>query len=389
MRVLFISNLFPDKTEPWRGLDNATLLQALKREAPDLTVQALALRPTLLRRSQARHARQQDEWTSPIFIPVPYVPKFGGINDRLASRALSKGLVRHGIDPGTFDVLLTPWLFPDACAVHRIAMPRRLPQVAIAQGSDVHRYLEMPMRRRAILRFASETGGIVTRSRDLATRLTNAGAPKTKVHPIYNGVDTHCFSGGAKREAREMLALPADGQIGLFVGNFLPVKGIELLLEAVAQVCAEGANFHLALIGSGPLQQELQSLVVELGIKDRIHWRGRLDPVGVASHMRAADAVCLSSHNEGVPNVVLEAMASGRPVITTDVGGIHEVLGPKSELHGLVKTRDKGDYARVLASMLHSLPDEFEIKAYGSTFSWSNCARHHLQLMESLVSSGT
>lgn len=385
MKILFISNLFPDQDEPWRGLDNATLLQALRLERPEVTVQAIALRPTLFKRPPPPKPREQDTWATPLFVPVPYIPKFGGINDRLTARALSKALPLHGIDADSFDILLTPWLFPDACAVRRATRSLSLPQLAIAQGSDVHRYLEMPMRRRAILHLANHIGGIVTRSRDLAKRLTHAGAPDSRIHAIYNGVDTQCFHAGSKTQAREALGLPTDVQIGLFVGNFLPVKGIDLLFKAMARVCQQGTDFHLAMIGSGPLQSHLQSLAHELGIDTRIHWQGRRDPAEVAMHMRAADLVCLSSHNEGVPNVVLEAMASGRPLITTDVGGINEVLGPQQEIHGLVKKRDAHEYAAILASMLRSPPDESAIESHGSAFSWSNCARQHLHLMESLL----
>lgn len=389
MRVLFISNLFPDTSEPWRGLDNAALLHALKSQDPGLSVQTMALRPTLFGQSTKASARPQDEWTHPRFVPVPYIPKFGGANDRLAARAISKALRDHRIDPREFDILLTPWLFPDACAVHQVTALSRLPQLAIAQGSDVHRYLEMPVRRKAILRLAANVGGIVTRSRDLGTRLLNAGAPSDRVHPVYNGVDTGCFHGGSKPEARVALGLPADVPMVLFVGNFLPVKGIDLLLRAMARVCSRGIELHLAMIGSGPLHDELRSLTHELGVSDRVHWQGRRDPSSVAMHMRASDVVCLSSHNEGVPNVVLEAMASGRPIVSTHVGGIHEVLGPRPGMHGLVRSRSPEEYASALERILQRPPEESEIEAYGSTFSWANCARQHLQLMGNLLSSPT
>ncbi len=384
MRILFISNLFPDQREPWRGLDNATLLQALRHERPDLTVRTLALRPRILPRRLSLEARPCDEWAKPEYIAVPYLPKAGGMNDRLISMVLSPWVATHA-RPADFDIVLTPWLFPDACGVRHALGPLSSRQLAIAQGSDVHRYLKMPMRRRAILRMAGEVGGVITRSRDLGSMLTAAGAPSARIHPIYNGVDTGCFHPGSRAPIRADLHLPADRRVAVFVGNFLPVKGIDLLIRGIAEAGDRGPAIHLVLIGSGPLEKDLRHLAGELGISDRLHWPGRLTPPQVAEYMRAADVVCLSSLNEGLPNVVLEAMACGRPVTSTDVGGIHEVLGRDNTAHALISRRAPGAYAEALIRVLNNPPDEDKISNRGASFSWQNCARHHLQIMEELM----
>ncbi len=340
MRILFISNLLPDRDEPWRGLDNATLLHSLREKRADLTAKVIALRPSLSFKTQTWKPRETEEWMQPVFVPMPYVPKLGGLNHQLAASTVSRAIKRQHIDPAAYDLILSPWLFPDACGVRLTKALKALPQLAIAQGSDVHRYLGMRMRKRAILTMARSTQAIVTRSADLAKRLQRMGAPADRLHPIYNGVNTQCFAPGSKAEARAALQLPEKEPIALFVGNFLPVKGLDLLFHAIASLKNRGQKLHLALIGSGPLQNELEQLAKSLGISERIHWRGRHASESVAAHMQASDMVCLSSHNEGVPNVVLEAMASGRPVISTDVGGIHEVLGPDPKMHALISSRD-------------------------------------------------
>ncbi len=384
MRILFISNLFPDRSEPWRGLDNATLLQALRRERPDLTVRTLALRPRILPRRLSLEARRCDEWAKPEYLAVPYLPKAGGMNDRLVSAAVARWIQNH-LKLRELDIVLTPWLFPDACGVQRALGPQASRQLAIAQGSDVHRYLKLPMRCRAILRMTHEVGAVITRSRDLGSLLATAGSPTHKVHPIYNGVDTECFHPGSKEPIRPDLHLPADRRVAVFVGNFLPVKGIDLLIRGIAEAAHRGPEIHLVLIGSGPLEKDLRHLANELGISDRLHWPGRLPPPKVADYMRAADVVCLSSLNEGLPNVVLEAMACGRPVISTDVGGIHEVLGRENTTHALISKRVPAAYAEALVRVLNQRTDEARISNHGASFSWQNCARHHLQIMEQLM----
>jgi glycosyltransferase involved in cell wall biosynthesis len=247
--------------------------------------------------------------------------------------------------------------------------------LAIAQGSDVHRYLDMPMRRRAILRLA-ERAQIATRSADLRQRLLKAGAVPGRVHTVYNGVDTATFHPGDKTAARRALQLPETGGIALFVGNFLPVKGIDLLVRALGRARDRvPGGARLVLIGSGPLEKELEALARSCGLDvDHFRLAGRRPPAEVAQFMRAADVVCLSSHNEGVPNVVLEALASGRPIVSTDVGGIAEVLRDHEDAGKLLPNREVEAYASALATLLSNPPDQLQVAAHAAPYTWPRCA---------------
>jgi glycosyltransferase involved in cell wall biosynthesis len=141
------------------------------------------------------------------------------------------------------------------------------------------------------------------------------------------------------------------------------------------------AFLTLALIGSGPLEQSLKQRAAELGILDRLLFVGRQPPQVVARWMQAANTVCLSSHNEGVPNVVLEAVSSGRPMVSTDVGGIAEIIQPLMSRRYLVPSRDPSAYAAVLTGALDHPPDEQELHQKALHYSWENCAQEYLTLM--------
>ena len=334
-RLLFVSNLFPDATEPYRGLDNVTVLHHL-RDRWD--IQVIALRPSLrswLGRSREWTLRPIDECFNPIFLEAPYVPKFGSrFNHQLMQRRLAPVLRSHSAD-----VVLAAWLYPDAWAVTQSA---EKPCVLIAQGSDVHRYLKDSARRATILEAVGKASATITRSRSLATLLAEAGADSSRLHPIHNGVDTSMFHPGAPSEARTHLGLGSEEHIVLFVGNLLPVKNPHLLLRAFAELPADS---RLVLAGKGPLRAELEALATELGIASRTRFLGPQTATQIATWMRAADVLCMTSHNEGLPNVVLEARACGLPVVATNVGGIHEVidaaakglLTPPGELAPMVK----------------------------------------------------
>jgi glycosyltransferase involved in cell wall biosynthesis len=318
---------------------------------------------------------------SPDFFWTPYLPKLGGINHRLFGAALSKAIASL---PQDFhpDAVLAPWLFPDACAVSLQAAKMNIPVVAVAQGSDAHQYLDMSMRRQAILAMSKRVRAIVTRSKDLENRLISKGAPQGAVRTIYNGVDVHTFRPVPHSVAREALNLPTNDHLLLFVGNFLPVKGLDLLLQSAALVMAQSSRtVRLALIGGGPLESHLKSQVEALGISNKVLFLGRHGSSEVARWMQAADAVCLSSHNEGVPNVVLESLSCGRVPLCTDVGGISEIVEPILGRRFLVQSRDTDAYAAAILDVLGNPPDPVSLHESMQAFSWENCARHYMNLL--------
>lgn len=386
MRLLCLTNLFPDTSQPWRGLDNVTLLHAMRAERPDADIRVLCLRPGhgfWTGRPCPLKPRAGDEELNPRYHWAPYIPKFGGLNDRLYAWAVRRALrsLPRGWKP---EGLLVPWLFPDACGVNRVPELAGLPLVAVAQGSDVHQYLNMPLRKRAILNL-TRRAQVVTRSEDLRQRLLSAGAAAEQVTTVYNGVDIVTFHPGDPLKARRALGLPENNKVLLFVGNFLPVKGLDLLIEAAALVNQE-QPLHLVLIGSGPLEAELKAKIVSSGLGlDKVSFPGRKGPSEVAQFMQASDAVCLSSHNEGVPNVLLESFASGRAFVSTQVGGISEITSAAPGAGFLCFGRASKDYAEQLGKALRNPPEAHGLSAHASNHAWDKCARIYWRHFEAMV----
>ncbi len=384
-RLVFISNLFPDASAPYRGLDNATVLHWLVREH-GWQVETIALRPMLL--PTARFTpRSGDEVLRPGFLAVPYVPKFGShFNHHLIAARLRPVLrkVQERFQP---DVLLGAWMFPDACAVAQLGRELAVPSVLLAQGSDLHQYLDMPPRRRAILQATYISHGVITRSRDLALRLQSAGADPARMHPIYNGVDQTVFRPLDRAAAREALGLTQEQKVALFVGNLLPVKDPLLLLDAFAQHVRQTPEKDalLVMVGKGPLCDEITARAAASGISQQVRLTGPLDSRAIAQWMNAADLLCMSSVNEGLPNVILEALNCGLRVLATDVGGIHEVV--ETPAHGRLLPRgDSAAYAAALGAMLNAGHDRQMTAELGAPFSWANAARAYDQVLCSAFS---
>jgi glycosyltransferase involved in cell wall biosynthesis len=381
VKLLFVSNLFPDKREPQRGLDNATLLTHL---AERCEIRAVAVRPVLPWSAREWEPRDPERRFQPRYVPAPYVPKIGSAwNHQLMARALRAPLAEIRAK-FPFDVVLASWLYPDVCAVARLAREMKFPLVAIAQGSDAHQYLASPARRRIMLEHLPQASSIITRSADLAGLLVKAGLPAAQVHPIYNGVDTTRYTTGDQAAARHDCRLPGDARVVLFVGNLFAIKNPLLLIAAHARLRSVAAleNCHLVLLGGGPLEKSARALAARLGISSQVHFAGRQEPARVARYMQAADVLAVPSRNEGVPNVILEAFACGLPVVAARVGGIPEVLA-HDFLGRLVPPGDPAALAGALRAVLETPPWRTRIANYAQPFSWERTADAYHELLAS------
>src|SRR5665213_608521 len=192
MKVLFLSNLYPDVSQPNRGSDNADLLRTMSASCE---IRVLSPRPSL-RPRVGFFPCPEDEKFRPIFRPVFYIPKFGSrFNHRLMARGIRSDLARiRGQFP--FDVVLVSWIYPDVCAASILAGEQPFPLVAIAQGSDAHQYLRMPVRRAIIVGSLQRASAVITRSGDLARLLSEAGVEESKLRLIYNGLNLNIFRPG-------------------------------------------------------------------------------------------------------------------------------------------------------------------------------------------------
>lgn len=384
MKALFVSNLFPDRSQPYRGLDNATVLHHLAR---DFEIRAIALRPSLPFMGRLSVAREADTEFEPVFARVPYLPKVGSlVNHRLAAGALRRPLheLRRRFP---FEVVLGSWIYPDCCALAILAKEEGFPFVAIAQGSDVHQYLRNPVRRRVIQQWLPLASGVITRSAELARLLAEGGILRERLHPVYNGIDFETFRTGSRSEARQALGLPKDAPIILFVGNLLPIKNPLLLVEAHASLCRDEKRFqsaHLVMVGGGPLDRTIRQNADALGFGTQVQLAGRCRAEEVARFMQAADVLCLPSQNEGVPNVILEAFACGLRVVASRVGGIPEVHPGD----GFGKLTPAGDAAVLRAALSEVLAGSFDREAihfHARQFSWERAASAYREILSRTV----
>lgn len=235
------------------------------------------------------------------------------------------------------DLVLAYWVYPDGSAALRTARQLGLPCVVGALGSDIHvrDRLNAFMTRRTV----AGVDALLTVSEAMRqTAIHEFGAQPQKVHTIVNGFNTEVFRWQDQAEARRQLNIAPDERLIIYVGRFVEAKGMRELLAAFQRMVKDNAKTRLALVGDGVMKEELLGLIQSSGLEQHVHFPGGLPPEQVARWISASDVLTLPSWSEGYPNVVVEGVACGRPVVATDVGGTREILHGDNGI--LVQPRD-------------------------------------------------
>lgn len=258
--------------------------------------------------------------------------------------------VRSLLTSGRYDVVNAHWAVPNGLAVGRST---DVPLVLSLHGSDVSLAERIPLLRRATLRAFDRASAIVASSDHLRSRAVAVGANPAKASTIRLGVDTERFRPSAQPEqVRQTLGASEEQLLVVGVGRLAEVKDFSYLIDASTKV----GGLHVAIVGEGPLRDGLERRAKEAGAP--VTFTGELTHDRVAETIAAADVLVVPSvvdsggRIDGLPNTVLEAMASGVPLVATRIAGIPEVVADgKTGL--LVPEKD----AEALAAALERLKD--------------------------------
>jgi glycosyltransferase involved in cell wall biosynthesis len=281
------------------------------------------------------------------------VPRIGETAARtLGARA---ALARAG---GCVDLVHGHFLLGVGPAAVRLARRLGVPAVLTAHGTDV-RFLESglpPRRRDEILAACGSASTVIAVSGDLAGRLERLGVPSSSLEVLSMGVDASLYAPADREAARRTVGIPADARVVLFVGRVTPEKGVLVLADAVARLAEPVVTVAAGAPDVRP---------------DGVRLLGVLEPGVLATWLAAADVVCLPSFSEGMPVSVAEALAAGRPVVASAVGGIPEQI--ESALNGLLVPA--GDAAALAAALDEALRREWSpaaLRASSRRFWWES-----------------
>jgi glycosyltransferase involved in cell wall biosynthesis len=224
-------------------------------------------------------------------------------------------------------------------------------------------------------------------SQDVATFSTGRGKlPNAKIRVIPNGVDAAGIAAAAPADLQQF-GIPPDSRTLLFVGRLDPQKGPFVLLMAAKELLARRPELHLLYVGDGPLRESLQNQVAREDLSLRVHFAGRRNDV--PSLLRAAHLFVLPSLWEGLPNVVLEAMAAGVPLVASRVEGISDLIEDRQS--GVVVPPNSAPLLVEAIERLLANPQEAQRLASNAQhivqerFAWSHVVEQYDELYRDLL----
>jgi glycosyltransferase involved in cell wall biosynthesis len=377
MRVLIMTKIFPNVVEPHSAPFNRQQFAALARRCE---VEVLATIPwfpgarALQRWSPAGrlHGVPACEQIDGMRVYHPrflFVPKLGnGASGPLYAASLASSIVRYR---GQVDVLLGSWAYPDGFATVILAGLLGVASVIKLHGSDMDVVARLPGSRRRLQWALPRADRIVAVSGPLATAAHSLGVRAGRVDVVPNGVDACSFKPADRAEARRELGVALDDRVVLYVGRVEEEKGALDLVQAFGSEVAGLQGAQLVMVGAGAALEACRA--VAAGSRTRVSFVGARPHGEVPRWLAACDVLALPSWHEGMPNVVLEAIACGRRVVATRVGGIPDVLTCEV-LGAMVPPRQPAALAIALAQAVATRYDPAAVVAKAQLPDWQRSA---------------
>ena len=387
MRVLTFSGLYPNSVRPQHGVFvEHRMRQLLANASVDLRVVApVPWFPSSSERfgeygAHARVPRRERRFDidtlHPRWLAVPKVGmKFAPSALARAGLRAYRKLQSEGFEP---DVIDAHYLYPYGVAATRLGSRVHKPVVLTARGSDVNLIPKVsPFARQRVLEATRSAACVISVSDALRRALIELGAPAERLAVIRNGVDRELFNIPDP--------IPPRGKQThvLSVGNLVPLKGHDIAIDALREL----PDAKLTIAGRGALRDSLEQRAKDAEVHDRVHFAGSVGQDELRNLYAEADVLVLASKMEGLPNVLLESLSCGTPVVATTVGGIPEVV-PSEQSGELIEERTGPVLARAIRAVCdRKLPREV-VRATVEHFDWSVCATELAKVLEAAAMRG-
>nr|WP_207791389.1 glycosyltransferase [Sphingosinicella soli] len=380
MNVLTFSSLYPNAVQTnFGGFVERQTVRLAARGDVDLKVLApvgmfLPIGPyAALTRVPARGEQGGVEVFWPRF---PLLPAIGWrFNPALAYRAARRvlhTLIADGFRP---DVIDCEFFWPDGPAAVRLGRAFGIPVSIKARGSDIRLWGAKPAARRMMVEAARAADGLLAVSESLKADMAAMGIPPEKIRVHRTGIELDRFRPVERTPAKA--ALGVSGPLLLAVGNLVALKRFDLVIGA-AEALPETT---LLIAGEGRERRKLEAMIAERGLSQRVKLLGGVHHTDMPALMAAADVFVHAASSEGLANVWVEALASGTPVVTANVGAAAEVID-RPEAGTLIEDARAPVFAEAIRALLAAPPAPDAVRASALRFDWqTNTDTLHAHLL--------
>lgn len=388
LRVILHTQEYPTSNSPCDGLFTQQLADVLAEHVPLDVVRPVAWPPLpawIRKRTDRLSLRgvPQRATRGPqrLFFPrVPSIPLVTRRTQPALQAHFSLGVYKQIVSGAEPCIVNAHSVYPDGVAAHYLARRLGLPLVLTAIGSDINALGDDPRRIAQVRAALYASSRVVAVSRALRDSIT-ALAPGSRVIHIPNGVDRNRFH----VEQKANRALAPSRPLVLFVGRLHAVKAVDVLLSSLAMIRDERGHlpFQTVIAGDGPERIPLARQHRELRLGPDVCFIGALSHEEIPTWMQRATALCLPSHNEGSPNVVIEALACGTPVVATAVGGLPDLVTTQSG--ELVPPSDPRALASALLRVVSRKWDREQITKQLVWADWRRSAAQYMAIFRELA----
>lgn len=373
MRILTFSTLFPNREMPRHGIFVAERLRHLLASGSmEATVVApIPWFPFTSKRfgaygTFARVPNEEEFEGCAVLHPrYPVIPKVGmSLAPVLLATASYRAFQRQSDKIKGFDVIDAHYFFPDGVAATLLGRWLDKPVIITSRGTDLNLLSKFRLPRRQIQWAIEQATALVTVSDALRQRLLDLGALPEKISVLRNGVDLEVFRPLDRPSLKRELGM--RGRTLLSVGNLVELKGHGIAIDALKEM----PETELVIVGAGPIREQLEAQARRRHVSDRVRFTGSLSRTELLRYYNAADCLVLCSSREGMPNVVLESLACGTPVVATNVGGIPEIVTNQAPVV-LMENRSPACLVAAIVKLFTQYPEVGATRSYAEQFEWA------------------
>lgn len=325
LRGVAFSKQFPNSAEPLRGTFVAAQVRATRADVDWAVIAPVPFVPRCLapalRRPYVR-GRDRLDGIDVVHPRYPVLPKrllYLSVAPAMAAASRAAfGRFLDGLRPA---FVHAHGIYPSGSAAYRLCEKARIPLVLTVHGSDLYTNLVRPSWEAEVRRTLDAAAAIVCVSSSLARDVVAlAGADPARVTVVPDTFDADRFKAVSRAPGRALRLVS--------VGRLASEKGFDLLLDAVAMIARGGRDVSLVLVGAGREDATLKRQAAASGLEPLVRFAGPLDGERLVDTLREADVFVSASRREGFGVAILEALATGMPVVATRCGGPEDLVGP-------------------------------------------------------------